>query len=109
MAQPMFTRPHLATTTCGPTPIVALTRDNHPMPLPPNPGQGGESIDEPVGPHNDPSLIYNFNGKVARAFATGSGTDQNGNALDLTLELGYMVGEYVATSGQVFNGTFFFF
>jgi hypothetical protein len=91
-----------------PTPVVALSPNSYPAPLPPNPLIKGLSVDEPPGPNHESSLIYDFKGKVARMHGVGQGTG-NGVTMNYDVEFGFMQGTYRATSGNVTTGTFFFY
>ncbi|GAC1434097.1 MAG: hypothetical protein NVSMB6_31480 [Burkholderiaceae bacterium] len=81
--------------------------DADPFPIPWLDKNG--SHNQPAGPNLEPSHIYHFKGRVARASTfTGIGTDNKGNRIAFgtpTTDYGVMQGEYwAARAGQ--KGTF---
>lgn len=63
------------------------------------------------GPGNEPSLIGDFNGFIARGEiqGTGTGKDATGTTpLLFDVDAGFMQGEYVGMDGRVHRGTFGF-
>ena len=67
---------------------------------PPNPPTG------PLAATNEPSAITNFNGDLAVADVTGTGTDGNGNTLYFAADLRFMQGLYQDVNGNQQQGTF---
>ncbi len=67
------------------------------------------SHNEPAGPGQEPSSIYHFKGRVARAADfTGSGVDRGGNRLlygTPTTDNAYMQGECWTSHRRILRGT----
>ncbi len=81
--------------------------DDQPFPIPWLDKNG--SHNEPAGPGHEPSSIYHFKGRVARAADfTGSGVDGKGERLLFgtpTTDNAYMQGECWTSKRRVRNGT----
>ncbi len=81
--------------------------DDQPYPIPWLDKNG--SHNEPAGPGNEPSSIYHFKGRVARAADfTGSGVDRGGNRLLFgtpTTDNAYMQGECWTSHRRILRGT----
>ncbi len=81
--------------------------DDLPYPIPWLDKNG--SHNEPAGPGNEPSSIYHFRGRVARAASfTGSGVDGRGERLlfgTQTTDNAYMQGECWTSRRRVLHGT----
>jgi hypothetical protein len=64
---------------------------------------------QPAGPYNEPSQIFNFNGQVASAVLAGTGVDNNGQLVKFGgpgTDLRFMNGVYVAADGTQHQGAF---
>ena len=111
--------------TAGHKPAVERLEDRSlpsvvgPLPIPggkliPNPFGGPDVHQEAVGPADstqpgnggEPINITDFNGFIGQAQVEGTGTDGNGNSLLWRADLRFMKGEYVATDGNQYHGTF---
>jgi hypothetical protein len=74
--------------------------DIAPVPLPWLDTNGNHN--QPPGPGNDPSEIYDFNGQVATCQIAGTGTDSHGNVIPFggpRTTIRFMQGEYVTDQG----------
>jgi hypothetical protein len=62
----------------------------------------------PADQGHEPSLITDFNGFIGVAMFSGTGTDEDGNALTFSGDMRFMKGEYVGVDRQNHRGAFAF-
>lgn len=90
--------PHTAVSQTNAAEMPPSNGSTDPFPIPWLDKNGDRN--QPAKPHQEPSHIYDFNGRVARCSTfTGMGTDNRGNRIAFgspTTDYGFTQGEYFA-------------